>query len=586
MLRRCALRLQGAAPKNGHYDYVIVGGGSAGCVLANRLSADPAVRVCLLEAGPPDNSRLIHAPGAFGFLMNSQKDGKMQIPKMLTGQQLNWAFESEPEPTCGGRRQYQPRGRTLGGTSSINATLYVRGNKYDYDSWEAMGNRDWGWEQCVAEFKNQEDSHRGAGPFHGSGGPLKVSNPFSDPTGAKPAIGYDMIAEFIEGCQNADIPETKDYNCGDTTGCFVYDFTARHGKRCSSAAAFLAPVRDRPNLEVRTNAHACRVVLEGKKATGVEYRHADDNGRVDGTEQTINAGHVIVSSGAFQSPQLLQLSGIGPRGVLEEVGIECKHHLPGVGANLLDHCDVTVADSLRKGCSKSYLSGVKPLQTWGEWKKWVQGYEDGDARKCIESQFGASGCPSGAFFKSTASAPAPDMQLHFIQMYYTNHMRDVHVTPGYLSHICLLYPKSKGSVTLKSKDPTVSPRIQMNWFTDQSDLDRLGAGLERVSDMMASSAFDQTRGSRIHPGEDVVKDKAKREEWIRNNAETLYHPTSSCRMGKDDDAVVSDRLRVHGLSGLSVVDASVMPNIVGGNTNAPTMMIAGRAAKWLIAGEE
>jgi choline dehydrogenase len=522
------------------YDYVIVGAGSAGCVLADRLSADPARRVLLLEAGGRDWHPFIHMPAG--------------IAKLAASPRHNWNYNTEAEPNLDGRNLWWPRGKVLGGSSSINAMCYIRGVRGDYDSWaEKTGDPRWGWDNVLGYFKRSEDNTRGSGPLHGANGPLGVadlrhSNPLSQ--------------VFIDAAVAAGFESNADFNGERQQGFGYYQVTQRNGARCSTAASFLREARGRPNLTVRTHAQVQHVLFAGARAIGVDYRH---HGRLKRAE----AGEVILAGGALNSPQLLMLSGIGPAGHLREHGIALRQDLPGVGANLQDHLDV---------CTLSRCT--QPI-TYDK---------TNDVAVALEFLFRRSGVGTsniaecGGFLRSRfAEDERCDMQFHFVPALLDDHGRNRLDGYGYTVHACMLHPKSRGQLRLKSADPRAPIAIHANYLGDAEGYDlKMMIEAVRVSrSIFAQAPFDAYRGEEIYPGATASDDRAI-EAFVRRKAETVYHPVGTCRMGNDEDAVVDSELRVRGVHGLRVVDASVMPDLPTGNTNAPTIMIAERAADLIL----
>jgi len=518
------------------FDTVIVGAGSAGCVLANRLSADPAHCVCLVEAGPEDRSPLVHIPAG--------------ILGTLPRRQVNWAFATEPQPGLGGRRGYQPRGRVLGGSSSINAMIYMRGHRSDYDDWAAQGNAGWSYADVLPVFRRSEDQQRGADAFHGSGGELTVSD-LASPAAASHA--------FVDSAVREGLARNADFNGASQDGAGLYQVTQRRGRRCSAAVAFLRPVLARPNLTVLTGRHATHVTFEGGRASGIEVAGPG------GTAHIGAAREVILAAGVFGSPQLLLLSGVGPREELARHGIELRHELPGVGANLADHIDLALVyrsdDTRLMGITAR--TAARALAGYFEWRNRGTGI--------LTTNF----AEAGAFLRTRADLDRPDVQLHFVTGLVDDHARKLHYGYGVSCHVAVLRPKSRGRVGLHSADPRAAPRIDPGFLTEADDLATLVAGVKRARAIMEGAPLaPHCRAELFTEGDGDEALVAQ----IRRRADTIYHPVGTCRMGADAMAVVDGALRVRGLDGLSVADASVMPTLVGGNTNAPTVMVAEKAA--------
>ena len=528
------------------FDYIVIGGGSAGCAVASRLTEDKDVTVCLLEAGGPDNSVFIHAPAG--------------VVAMLPIPFKNWAFKTVPQKGLNGRQGYQPRGKVMGGSSSTNAMLYVRGNRWDYDHWSALGNAGWSYEEVLPYFKRAENNETfGASEYHGAGGPLNVAE-LRSPSPINQA--------FLEAAALNGIPNVKDYNGAEQFGSFMYQVTHRGGERCSAAKGYITPNLSRPNLTVKTHATTARIVLEGKRARGVAYYEGNVLKEVRARRE------VILSSGTFGSPQVLMLSGIGPAPELQRLGIPVAHGLAGVGQNLQDHIDHvqgyrTRSDTQTFGVSARGTSAL--TSAIFEWKNKRTG------------MITSSIAESGAFFRSTSDVKVPDPQLVFVLGIVDDHSRKLHLGHGYSCHVDVLRPFSRGTVTLAGTDPRAAPVIDPNFLADERDLDLLVKGVQIQQAILESKPFDAWRGKMLYP----VKrdDRAAIIADIRNRADTQYHPVGTCKMGPQGDpmAVVDAQLRVHGIEGLRVVDASVMPTVCGGNTNAPTIMIGEKAADMIRA---
>jgi choline dehydrogenase len=526
--------------KQDEFDYVIVGGGSAGCVLANRLSAGGDLRVLLLEAGGPDRHPLIHMPAGLSGLVNNRH--------------INWNYYTEAVPGLGGRRLYWPRGRVLGGSSSINAMCYTRGHAQDYDEWAALAGERWSYARVLPLFRRAEDQARGMDSFHGAGGPLSVEdlkyrNPLSE--------------VFVAAGVAAGLARNADFNAAHQEGVGFYQVTQRDGRRCSAAVAYLHPARGRANLEVRTHSLAQRVLFEGERAVGVEYRRKGRVTRVRATRE------VILAAGAVASPQLLMLSGIGPAAELESLGLPVVRDCREVGANLQDHLDFCTLFKCREPVSYDFSRAQELVVA-------------------LRYLFTRSGpgvsniAEAGAFVRTHLAPDArPDIQLHFVPAQLDDHGRNRLPGHGFTLHACGLRPLSRGRIALRSAEPGDAPRIIPGYLEEPRDLAVLLEGVRLCRDIVHTAPFRPYRGAEVFPGEDATSPAAV-EQMVRRKAETIYHPVGTCRMGSDPDSVVDCDLQVRGLRGLRVVDASVMPRLIGGNTNAPTIMIAEQAAAQML----
>ena len=515
------------------HDYVIVGAGSAGCVLANRLSEDPSVRVLLIEAGGKDRHPNIKIPAAF--------------PKQFRTR-LDWDLATEPEPFCDNRSLYVPRGKGLGGSSSMNAMLYVRGNPLDYGGWVEAGASGWGWDDVLPYFLKAEDNQRGASDYHATGGPLRVE----DERSPRPLTG-----RFLAACETAGVPRIDDYNGPEQDGAAIAQVTQRNGRRWSTADAYLRPALKRPNLEVVTGALVSGLELENGAARGVRYS------RRRGGEQLARAGReVILSAGAIGSPQLLLLSGIGPADQLRQLGLPVNHDLPGVGENLQDHPYVTCVWDVPAGGSLADAEKPKALLEYLLRRS-------GPLTSPVAEAF--------AFVRSRPGLPAPDLQFHFAPAYFVDNGFEEYDGHAITSGPVLVKPKSRGWVRLRSADPSAKPRILTNSLAAEEDVAALRAGVQRAREIAAAGPLAAVVGRELFPGPEVDTDAAIAAD-VRRRVELLYHPVGSCRMGSGEDAVVGPDLRVRGVEGLRVADASVMPVIPAGNTNAPTIMVAEKAA--------
>ncbi len=526
------------------YDYVIAGGGSAGCVLANRLSADPAVKVALLEAGPRDKNFLIHMPAGYAALMK-------------TGW-VDWGYHTEPQAGLNGRRLFWPRGKVLGGSSSVNAMVYIRGVPSDYDMWAQLGNRGWAWDDVLPYFKKAESYLPGPNEYHGGDGPLQVS---------RPGVDGPLSAAWIEAGQQAGYPYTHDFNGSQQEGFGPIDCTTSNGRRASAAVCYLRPALQRPNLTVITKAQATCIRVAGGRAVAVEYSHNKQKREIRADRE------VIVCGGSINSPQLLLLSGIGPADEIGIHGIKAVHNLPGVGKNLQDH----LHGGVKHNCTQpiSLYSVVKPTVLPRHILYYLMTHKGPASTMGLEAL---------AFVKSRPELIAPDLEYHFAPVLYEDHGRTILYRHGYMGYYNMQRPEARGEITLKSGDPLAHPAIQPNYLQNETDLRTLRDGFKIVREVFRQKAFDPYRGDEFMPGPKVQTD-AEIDDYHRATGETLYHPVGTCKMGQDDMAVVDDTLRVRGIDGLRVVDASVMPRLVSGNTNAPTIMIAEKAADMILKGE-
>jgi choline dehydrogenase len=527
------------------YDYVIVGAGSAGCVLANRLSANPKVSVCVIEAGPSDWFPPVHMPGAFGLFMFTKK--------------YDWSYQAKSDPNLRhGHQLFCPRGKTLGGSSSINGMVYTRGHRSDYDGWAALGNAGWGYDDILPYFRKAEHNARGADKYHGMDGPLAVSDS---------ELHYTISKVFIEAAEQAGMPMSNDFNGEQYEGFGPYQFTIANGRRCSTAVAYLHPAMNRHNLTVMTGADVIRVECEGKRAVGVTVDHKGQRTSVKAKRE------VIVSAGAFNTPQVLMLSGVGDPGELKTHGIDLVHALPGVGKNLQEHPDTAVltASHYHGGIQLSVLG---MLQVVGEGIEYY-GAHLGKLRSSFTE--------AGGFLKTDPSLAIPDVQIHTLPLLFDDSGRDLKLMThdGYSCHVYCMRPKSRGTVSLASANPAHAPIIDLNFFSHPDDMKTMIGGVRLVRKILAASAFDKYRKEEMHPGKDKVSDEALAQA-IKDKIGLGYHPVGTCKMGKDDMAVVDAELRVHGIEGLRVVDASIMPTLVGSNTNAPTIMIAEKASDMIV----
>ena len=504
------------------YDYVVIGAGSAGCVVANRLTEDGETTVLLLEAGNPATKPEIQTPVSWTSLL---------------GTEVDWAYFTEPEPYLNGRKIFHPRGKVVGGSSSLNAMIYIRGNRHDFDRWQELGNPGWSYEDVLPYFKKSENQQRGANEFHSVDGLLSVTDPLA------PAVTSER---FVEAAEQLGYGRNSDFNGAQQEGAGLYQLTIKDGKRHSVAAAFLVPILDRPNLTVQTGALVTRLLFEGTRTVGVEYLH-------EGTLHQVRVDReVILSAGAFDSPKLLMLSGIGNAEYLRSLNIPVIADLPGIGQNLQDHPTVPVTHQATQDLQPAPTSNI------------------GEAGLFLQTESNLNTAPDLQFFSGPILWAPPAYARE---------------GSGFVATVCLNHPQSRGSVSLRSTSPVDSPVIQMNYLQSESDVQKLVAGIKIIRQLFHSDAFDEFRGEEVAPGADVTSDEAL-QAYVREVVDSNWHPVGTCKMGTDSMAVVDSQLRVHGVDGLRVVDASIMPTITTGNTNAPTIMIGEKAADLIKAASQ
>ena len=523
------------------YDFIVTGAGSAGAVVASRLSESGRYTVLLLEAGPPDTNRWIHIP--LGFT------------KTFTNPAVNWKFQSAPQPQLDNRRLYLPRGKTLGGTSSINGMVYIRGNHADYDEWRQRGCVGWDWDSVLPYFRKAENQARGGGEYHGTGGPLNVSDQPSR---------FELSEALLAACEQAGIPRNPDFNGAQQEGCGYYQTTTANRRRWSTAKAYLDPARSRPNLTIRTGAHATRLVLTEGRATGVEYLSAE--GR-----QTVTARvEVVVSGGTYGSPQLLLLSGLGPAQHLQDMGIPVVRDMPAVGSNLHDHFNTYMSWRCTRPITLNDLENSWP-------RKIAAGIRYGLFRS---GPMASNGIHAGLFTRSDPRLERPDLQINLLEWSTLERSKDrviPHRFPGFTLSPVHLKPDGRGTVRLASPDPLAPPTILFDFLRSEYDMRAVVTGIRLARRIAEQPALLKYVAAEIAPGPLVTTD-AEMASFVRQTGISNHHPSSTCAMGTGTNSVVDPRLRVHGVDGLRVADASIMPSVVAGNTNAPSIMIGEKAA--------
>lgn len=526
------------------FDYIVVGAGSGGCAVANRLSEDSRRRVLLIEAGGANETLAVNMPAGIRLSLRGANA-------------RNWAYMTEPQANLDDRRIYWPRGRGIGGSAAINGMIYVRGNPRDYDHWRQLGLPGWSYEDVLPYFKLSERNEHGAGDYHGGAGPMWVRDPvYTSPI-------YDA---FLKACAEAGHPGTEDFNGARQEGAGRYQVNIHRGQRFSSGAAFIRPARKRPNLAIETDALATALMFDSRRATGLRYR------KPDGSERTATGGEIILCGGAINSPQLLQLSGVGPADRLRDFGIGIVHDLPGVGANLHDHADVAIGyECLDPGASLAKVA----FSRFGQLRAGLQylAFRRGPASRCST--------PVGAFLRSDERLDAPDVQMTLVPM-LVSEARDIRPTPSFQINVCNLQPESRGTVLIRSTDPAAHPAIDPRYLSTETDRVVMRKAVAIVRRICAQPGMSRFTGRELRPGPATATDE-EIDAFVRTAAGTEYHPVGTCKMGMDDMAVVDAKLRVRGIDGLRVADASVMPVIVRGNTHAPSVMIGEKAAALLRA---
>jgi len=538
-------------PEDNHqeFDYIIVGAGSAGCALAHRLSREASRKVQLLEAGGRDSNPMIHIPLGFAALMKDTNN--------------NWCYQTDPEPNMDGRQIEWPRGKVLGGTSSINGMVYIRGQREDYDNWAAQGNQGWSWDEVLPYFKRSEHKAEGSNDYHGYGGPLWVEEVAHEEK-------LELADIFLQAAVQTGLPYNEDFNGASQEGAGYYQLNIRKGLRQSTAATFLKLCRNRPNLTVQTGALVRRIAIDAGRATAVEYELKDK--KKTGVRQFAHArGEIILCGGVINSPQLLELSGVGDRARLESLGIEVKQHLSGVGENLQDHLTVHIQQGLHG--ANTFYEETRPLSFLKNIFKFLF------RRRGL---FTHPAAQVGVFFRTSDDIDRPDAQIHYAPACSEYDKRgNMKTAPGTTATVCHLRPESRGSVHIRCTDPRLAPSIRANYLATEGDRKAIVNAVKKVRGMFNAPALDNYRGSEFAPGAQVASDEQIL-DYVRAEGQSVYHPVGTCKMGQDETAVVDERLRVRGIEGLRVADASIMPDVISGNTNAPAVMIAEQCADMLL----